>query len=126
MFLRLHNVIFPVDHCIRMPYCTDCGYDIPPGTRFCPSCGADQTITLPQFAKGSPSKFPIILGILAIIVGVIIPIGGLAMGTLGAVLAHTDKNKTSNTYTFVCILAIIASLIFWGVYFIVQINLYGF
>ena len=96
-----------------MSYCTDCGYDIPPGTRFCPSCGADQMITPPQIVKGDPSVLPLVLGILGIIFGFVIPFVGLGMGALGAVLAHTDKNKRSNVYTLVCVLAIFASLIFW-------------
>lgn len=49
-----------------MPYCTDCGFEIPPGTRFCPSCGSDQ-ITVPTYEiKKSPSVLPLILGILGI------------------------------------------------------------
>jgi len=108
-----------------MSYCTDCGSDIPPDTRFCPSCGADQMITLPQIVKGPPSILPLILGILGMIVGIIIPIAGLIMGVSGVALAHTDKNKSGNAYMFVCIMAIIFSLVSWVVYFVIQINLYG-
>lgn len=96
-----------------MSYCTDCGYDIPPDTRFCPSCGADQLITPPQVVKGAPSALPLVLGILGMIFGLIIPFVGLVMGVLGVVLAHTDKNKNSNLYTFICILTILVSSTVW-------------
>lgn len=103
-------------HSTFMSYCTDCGYDIPQGTRFCPSCGADQLITPPQLVKGSPSVLPPLLGVLGIILGIIIPFAGLVLGAFSAVLAHTDKNKNSNAYTFFCILTIFVSLILWALF----------
>ncbi len=108
-----------------MSYCTDCGHDVPQGSRFCPSCGADQVITPPQLIKGSPSVLPLILGILGIVFAIFIPLIGLVMGILGAVLAHMDENKSGNAYTFVCIIAIIVSLFVWAANFLFLISLMG-
>lgn len=109
--------------CSVMPYCTYCGFEMPPGTRFCPSCGSDQ-MTAPVFeARGSPSVLPLILGILGIIVGIFVPLLGIILGILGAVIAHTDKNKRSNAYLGVCIFAIIVSLAVWALNFIFLMSL---
>ncbi|HKM13464.1 MAG TPA: zinc ribbon domain-containing protein [Candidatus Methanomethylophilaceae archaeon] len=108
-----------------MSYCTDCGHDIPPGSRFCPSCGADQLVTPPQAVTRPPSVLPLILGILGILFAILIPIVGLVMGILGAVLAHTDENKNGNAYTFVCIIAILVSLLIWGANIILFVSVLG-
>ncbi|NCA73924.1 MAG: zinc ribbon domain-containing protein [Gammaproteobacteria bacterium] len=109
--------------CSVMPYCTDCGYEVPPGTRFCPSCGSDQ-MTVPAYeARGSPSALPLAMGILGIILGIIVPLLGIILGALGAALAHTDKNKKDNTYLGVCILAVIVSLAVWALNFIFLMSL---
>ncbi|MGE0015410.1 MAG: zinc-ribbon domain-containing protein [Candidatus Methanomethylophilaceae archaeon] len=106
-----------------MPYCTDCGFEIPPGTRFCPSCGSDQ-MTVPAYeARGSPSVLPLVLGILGIVAGIFVPLLGIIMGILGAVIAHTDKNKRGNAYLGVCILAVLVSLVVWLMNFVFLMSL---
>ncbi|MEA4976962.1 MAG: zinc-ribbon domain-containing protein [Methanomassiliicoccaceae archaeon] len=106
-----------------MPYCTDCGFDVPSGTRFCPSCGSDQVTVPPHEVKGTQSIVPLILGISGIILGIMVPIIGLVLGGLGAAFAHKDKNKRNNTYLSVCIIAIIVSLAVWVLNFIFLIAL---
>ncbi len=106
-----------------MPYCTNCGFEIPSGTSFCPSCGSDQ-VTVPVFeARGSPSVLPLILGILGIIAGIFVPLFGIILGIIGAAIAHKDKNKRSNTYLGVCILAIFVSLAVWALNFVFLMSL---
>jgi len=106
-----------------MPYCTDCGFDVPPGTRFCPSCGSDQLTVLPYEVKGTQSIVPLILGISGIILGIIVPIIGLVLGGLGAALAYIDKGKRNNIYLSVCIIAIIVSLAAWVLNFVFLMGL---
>ena len=37
-------------------YCTNCGNEIPEGTKFCPNCGANQNIPLNTNRQNAPKK----------------------------------------------------------------------
>lgn len=118
-----------------MPYCTDCGSDIPEGSTHCPECGVDLEVTPPQ-EEHRVSSAPYTYGIAGILFGAIfscygaifglaedpfgifIPVIGFVLGVYGINLAYSDRtfDDKYNVKSAVCAIAIISSAIFIAVY----------
>jgi hypothetical protein len=83
-------------------YCVSCGKELPPGSPFCPSCGASQTTgQRPAGAPGAaPAKrhnwfrrHPILSGLLGLVV-VLIVVGIVAGGNSGKSSSSTTPHLT--------------------------------
>jgi TM2 domain-containing membrane protein YozV len=48
-----------------MPFCTKCGAEVPPTSRFCQRCGAEQPSSAPPVVVVAPVKSPIVAVILS-------------------------------------------------------------
>ena len=106
--------------------CRHCGAEITNNSIICPQCGESTAGSQPGNGYppynpydyynqgGQPKKSTttpaLVLAIIGIVAALLVPIGGIALGTISIILASKEKDKTS---TIIAIVAIVIAIVMW-------------